>query len=124
MQLHSAHGYLLSEFLSPNINNRTDQWGGSIENRSRLLISIIDGIRAKVGNGFPISIKLNSSDFQKGGFTHEESIEVAKLLNLTSLDLLEISGGTYENFAALEIDSFNLKKMKTIKPQRLSLIHI
>ena len=57
VQLHSAHGYLLSEFLSPNINNRTDQWGGSIENRSRLLISIIDGIRAKVGNSFPISIK-------------------------------------------------------------------
>ena len=101
---------MLSEFLSPNINNRTDQWGGSIENRSRLLMSIIDGIRAKVGNNYPISIKLNSSDFQKGGFTHEESIEVAKLLNSTSLDLLEISGGTYENFAALEIDSFNLKK--------------
>ena len=122
VQLHSAHGYLLSEFLSPNINNRTDQWGGSIANRSRLLMSIIDGIRAKVGNNYPISIKLNSSDFQKGGFTHEESIEVAKLLNSTSLDLLEISGGTYENFAALEIDSFNLKKMKTIKPQRSTVV--
>ena len=122
VQLHSAHGYLLSEFLSPNINNRTDQWGGSIENRSRLLISIIDGIRAKVGNSFPISVKINSSDFQKGGFTHEESIEVVKLLNLTSLDLLELSGGTYENFAALEIDSLNLKKFKVTKPQRSTVV--
>ena len=68
-------------------------------------------------SNFPISIKLNSSDFQKGGFSHEESIEVAKILNNTSLDLLEISGGTYENFTALEIDSLNLKKAKTITPQ-------
>ncbi len=118
VQLHSAHGYLLSEFLSPNVNQRTDEWGGSIENRSRLLITTIEAIRDKVGGNFPISVKLNSSDFQKGGFTHEESIQVAKILNNTSLDLLEISGGTYENFTALEMDSFNLKKAKTIKPQR------
>ncbi len=118
VQLHSAHGYLLSEFLSPNVNQRSDQWGGSIENRSRLLLTVIEAIRDKVGNNYPISVKLNSSDFQKGGFTHEESIEVAKILNTSSLDLLEISGGTYENFTALEIDSLNLKKAKTIKPQR------
>ena len=118
IQLHSAHGYLLSEFLSPNVNQRTDEWGGSIENRSRLLITLIEAIRDKVGSTYPISIKINSSDFQKGGFTHEESIAVAKILNSTSLDLLEISGGTYENFTALEIDSLNLKKSKTIKPQR------
>ena len=62
VQLHSAHGYLLSEFLSPDINQRTDEWGGSIHNRSRLLVSIIEGIREKVGNDFPISVKLNSSE--------------------------------------------------------------
>ena len=90
-----------------------------IENRSKLLITTIEAIREKVGSNFPISIKLNSSDFQKGGFSHEESIEVAKMLNSTSLDLLEISGGTYENFTALDMDSFNLKKAQTIKPQQL-----
>ena len=118
LQLHSAHGYLLSEFLSPDINQRTDEWGGSIQNRSRLLITIIEGIRAKVGSDFPISIKLNSSDFQKGGFTHEESIEVSKLLNETSLDLLEISGGTYEQFAALDLQSLSPDKSRTITPSR------
>jgi 2,4-dienoyl-CoA reductase-like NADH-dependent reductase (Old Yellow Enzyme family) len=118
VQLHSAHGYLLSEFLSPDINQRTDEWGGSIQNRSRLLITIIEGIRAKVGSDFPISIKLNSSDFQKGGFTHEESIEVSKLLNETSLDLLEISGGTYEQFAALDLQSLSPDKSRTITPSR------
>ena len=70
VQLHSAHGYLLSEFLSPNINQRTDEWGGSLQNRARLLLETISGIRSKVGNDYPISVKLNSSDFQKGGFTH------------------------------------------------------
>ena len=94
VQLHSAHGYLLSEFLSPNVNQRTDEWGGSIENRSRLLLTTIEAIREKVGSNFPISVKLNSSDFQKGGFTHEDSIDVACMLYNTSLDLLEVSGGS------------------------------
>ena len=118
IQLHSAHGYLLSEFLSPDINQRTDEWGGSIKNRSSLLISIIEGIRDKVGSSFPISVKLNSSDFQKGGFSHEDSVEVSKLLNETSLDLLEISGGTYEGFAALDLQSASPNKSRMIKPSR------
>ena len=72
VQLHAAHGYLLSEFLSPLTNTRNDRWGGSLENRSRILIEIIRATRESVGVGFPISVKLNSSDFQKGGFGQDE----------------------------------------------------
>ena len=68
VQLHGAHGYLLSEFLSPDINTRTDGWGGSLENRARLLIESIRAVRKAVGTKFPVALKLNSSDFQKGGF--------------------------------------------------------
>jgi 2,4-dienoyl-CoA reductase-like NADH-dependent reductase (Old Yellow Enzyme family) len=96
VQLHAAHGYLLSQFLSPLSNRRTDHWGGSLENRARLLISVITSVREAVGPDFPVGIKLNSSDFQKGGFTHSECIELVKMLNGTSLDLLELSGGSLE----------------------------
>jgi 2,4-dienoyl-CoA reductase-like NADH-dependent reductase (Old Yellow Enzyme family) len=96
LQLHAAHGYLFSQFLSPLANRRTDRWGGSLENRARLLVTVISSIREAVGKDFPIGIKLNSSDFQKGGFTHEECIELVKILNDTSLDLLELSGGSLE----------------------------
>ncbi len=96
LQIHAAHGYLLSQFLSSVTNKRTDKWGGSLENRSRLLISIIQEVRKEVGPSFPISVKLNSSDFQKGGFTENESLEVVKMLEKEKIDLLEISGGTYE----------------------------
>ena len=99
VQLHSAHGYLLSEFLSPKANQRTDKWGGSIENRARLLLDIVRSIRSEVGDKFPISVKLNSADFQKGGFTNDESIQVAQWLEEENLDLLEISGGTYEQLS-------------------------
>ncbi len=99
VQIHAAHGYLLSQFLSPSTNVRTDQWGGSIENRSRLLISILREVRKEVGDDFPISVKLNSADFQRGGFTEEESLEVVKMLDKEKIDLLEISGGTYEKLA-------------------------
>ncbi len=99
LQIHSAHGYLLSQFLSPKTNTRKDQWGGSIENRSRLLLQIIRKVRKEVGDDFPISVKLNSSDFQKGGFSEDESLAVINMLNSESVDLLEISGGTYENVA-------------------------
>ena len=74
VQLHAAHGYLLSSSLSPRINTRTDRWGGSLENRARLLLSIVRSIRAELGTEFIVATKLNSSDFQKGGFTHEQSI--------------------------------------------------
>lgn len=96
VQIHGAHGYLISEFLSPDVNNRTDEWGGSLENRAKLLLEIVKAVRAAVGPDFPVSVKLNSADFQKGGFSHEDSLLVAKWLNDASVDLLEISGGTYE----------------------------
>lgn len=96
VQIHGAHGYLVSQFLSPISNRREDRWGGSLENRMRFLIEITRAIREKVGPDFPIGLKLNSADFQKGGFTNEESIAVIERLNSESIDLLEISGGTYE----------------------------
>jgi len=97
VQLHGAHGYLISQFLSPNHNKRTDAWGGSLENRMRFVTEIYKSIRAKLGKKFSIGIKLNSSDFQKGGFTNEESIEVCKNLDKLGIDMIEISGGSWEN---------------------------
>lgn len=97
VQIHAAHGYLMSQFLSPLTNQRTDQWGGSLENRARLLLDVVKGVRAAVGPAFPVSVKLNSSDFQKGGLTEDESCEVIRWLCDASLDLLEISGGNYES---------------------------
>ncbi|WP_372369434.1 NADH:flavin oxidoreductase/NADH oxidase family protein [Candidatus Uabimicrobium sp. HlEnr_7] len=102
VQFHAAHGYLLGQFLSPANNLRTDEWGGSIENRARLLIEIIRATREKVGPTFSIGIKINSSDFRRGGFTEEHSLETMILLDKESLDLIEISGGTYESSAMLE----------------------
>jgi len=96
LSLHAAHGYLISQFLSPLSNRRTDRWGGSLENRARLLLEVIVAIRRAVGPQFPIGIKLNASDFQKGGFTNAECVELVKLLNGVGLDLLELSGGSLE----------------------------
>ena len=96
LQIHGAHGYLISQFLSPYSNVRTDIWGGSLENRARFVIEVYRKIRARVGNDFPIGIKLNSADYQKGGFSEEESMEVVKILSKEGIDLIEISGGTYE----------------------------
>lgn len=101
VQVHGAHGYLISEFLSPLANQRTDQWGGSLENRARLLRSVVQGIRKAVGPEYPISVKLNSSDFQNGGFSHEDCLQVVKWLEEDTVDLLEISGGNYENPAMM-----------------------
>lgn len=96
VQIHGAHGYLVSQFLSPNHNKRSDRWGGSIENRMLFVLKILEKIRVAVGDEFPIGIKLNSADFQKGGFTKEEAVIVAKALSEKSIDLIEISGGSYE----------------------------
>lgn len=96
VQLHAAHGYLLSQFLSPRSNRRDDRWGGSLENRARLLLTVIAAVRQAVGKDFPIGIKLNSSDFQKGGFSHAECIALTQILNETTIDLLELSGGSLE----------------------------
>jgi 2,4-dienoyl-CoA reductase-like NADH-dependent reductase (Old Yellow Enzyme family) len=96
VQIHGAHGYLVSQFLSPTHNQRTDRWGGSLENRMRFVKEVYLAIRREVGDSFPVSIKLNSADFQKGGFTQEDSMEVIKQLSVLGMDLIEISGGTYE----------------------------
>jgi 2,4-dienoyl-CoA reductase-like NADH-dependent reductase (Old Yellow Enzyme family) len=96
VQIHGAHGYLVSQFLSPHHNQRTDHWGGSEENRRRFVLAVLGEIRKKVGPGFPVGIKLNSADFQKGGFTEEESLDAIRALASAGIDLVEISGGTYE----------------------------
>ncbi|MEP5263481.1 MAG: NADH:flavin oxidoreductase, partial [Nitratireductor sp.] len=96
VQIHGAHGYLVSEFLSPDVNTRTDEWGGSLENRARLLLETVRAVRRAVGDDFPVSVKLNSADFQRGGFSHEDAVRVAAWLDAEKLDLLEVSGGTYE----------------------------
>ncbi len=96
VQIHAAHGYLVSQFLSSKHNQRTDDWGGSAENRMRFVLEIYRAIRKAVGEKFPVGVKLNSSDFMRGGFTEEESIAVATALADEGIDLIEISGGTYE----------------------------
>lgn len=96
VQVHGAHGYLLSEFLSPRVNTRNDEWGGSLENRARLLLETVRAVRASVGPDYPVAVKLNSADFQKGGFSFEDCLQVIEMLNAEGLDLLEISGGNYE----------------------------
>ncbi len=96
VQIHGAHGYLVSQFLSPHHNIRTDQYGGNPENRRRFVMEIYKAMREKVGISFPISIKLNSADFQRGGFTEEESLDLIRVLSEAGMDLIEISGGTYE----------------------------
>ncbi len=97
VQIHGAHGYLVSQFLSPRHNQRDDQWGGSLENRMRFVLEVYKAIRTKVGNDFPIGIKLNSADFMRGGFSEEDSMEVVKALSKAGINLIEISGGTYES---------------------------
>lgn len=96
VQIHAAHGYLVSQFLSPLSNLREDKYGGSLENRARFLVEIYKNMRAKVGDTFPIGVKLNSADFQKGGITEEESMQVIDMLEKIGIDLIEVSGGTYE----------------------------
>jgi 2,4-dienoyl-CoA reductase-like NADH-dependent reductase (Old Yellow Enzyme family) len=97
VQIHAAHGYLFNQFLSPYHNQRTDEWGGSLANRMRFLEETYHEIRKQVGPSFPIGIKLNSADFQKGGFTEGESMEVLQRMSEIGIDLIEISGGNYEN---------------------------
>jgi 2,4-dienoyl-CoA reductase-like NADH-dependent reductase (Old Yellow Enzyme family) len=121
VQFHSAHGYLLSEFLSPDINNRNDSWGGSIENRTRIHLEIIKRCRQEVGEDFPISVKLNSTDFQKGGFSPDESIKVAQILENAGVDIIEISGGTYEQPKLIGIDaSINPKRSEKRKESTIA----
>jgi 2,4-dienoyl-CoA reductase-like NADH-dependent reductase (Old Yellow Enzyme family) len=96
VEIHAAHGYLLAQFLSPLTNKRNDKWGGSLENRARLLIDIVKSVKAVCGEGFAIAVKLNSADFQRGGFNIEDAEQVVKMLNKLNIDLVELSGGSYE----------------------------
>lgn len=104
VQVHAAHGYLLSEFLSPRANKRDDRWGGSVENRARLLVETVRAVRSAVGPGLVVAVKLNSADFQKGGFSFDDCLAVIEMLNDEGLDLLEISGGNYEQPRLLGMD--------------------
>ncbi|KIX94274.1 uncharacterized protein Z520_09984 [Fonsecaea multimorphosa CBS 102226] len=97
VEIHAAHGYLISQFLSPLSNRRTDQWGGPLENRARLLFEVVKSVRAKVSPKFGVGVKINTADFQRGGFDVDDLFWVAKQLNNYQLDLLEISGGNYES---------------------------
>lgn len=96
VEIHAAHGYLLSQFLSPITNKRTDEWGGSLPNRARLLVEVVKQVRAAVAPGFCVGVKLNSADFQRGGFDAEDASQVLGLLNPLGVDLVELSGGSYE----------------------------
>lgn len=104
VQIHAAHGYLISQFLSPRTNLREDQWGGTLENRVRLLLEIIRRSRAEVGAWFAIGVKLNSADFQKGGFSHEDCLAVIDWLNGEAVDFVEVSGGNYEQPQMMGLD--------------------
>lgn len=105
VQVHGAHGYLVSQFLSPLVNRREDRWGGSLANRARFLLEAVRRVRAKIGASKVVAVKLNSSDFQKGGFSPEESMEVVAMLDGAGIDLLELSGGNYESLALLGLDA-------------------
>ena len=104
VQIHAAHGYLNSQFLSPLSNLRSDNWGGPLENRARIVLETIRRTRLEVSPQFAVSVKINSADFQKGGFSQEESIQVAQWLQEEGVDLIEISGGNYEQPRMIDFD--------------------
>lgn len=95
VQLHAGHGFLLNQFLSPLFNHRKDGYGGSVEARCRIVLEVLSEIRQAVGPLFPVAIKINSTDKLEGGITETDALEVVRLLDQTSIDLIDISGGTY-----------------------------
>jgi 2,4-dienoyl-CoA reductase-like NADH-dependent reductase (Old Yellow Enzyme family) len=103
IQIHAAHSYLLSQFLSPAFNHRRDAYGGSIENRARMLLEVVQVIRKSVGEGYPVLTKMNCRDFLKGGLELEDSIEAGAMLQEAGLDAIEVSGGTYLSGALMPI---------------------
>lgn len=115
VQVHSAHGYLLSEFLSPRSNLRDDEYGGSLENRARALLECVASVRAAVGPDFPVAVKINSADFQKGGFAFEDSLQVVQWLEAAGVDLIEISGGTYEQPKLLGVEGVEEEEPQHVK---------
>ncbi|WP_037619858.1 NADH:flavin oxidoreductase/NADH oxidase family protein [Streptomyces aureus] len=97
VEIHAAHGYLLSQFLSPLVNKRTDRWGGSLENRARMLLDTVRAVRGAVSPSFAVAVKLNSADFQRGGFDADDARQVIEMLAPLGVDLVELSGGSYES---------------------------
>ena len=113
VQLHGAHGYLISQFISPLTNQRSDQWGGSVENRMRFLLEIYKAVRAATSDNFIVAVKLNSADFQRGGISEDDVIQVFKRIDQAGIDLIEISGGSYEAPAMAGVKS-EQRKASTI----------
>ncbi len=120
IQIHAAHGYLLSQFLSPLTNLRTDEWGGSLENRARFLLQIVRAVRKALGTAVPVSVKINSADFQRGGFEQDDSLQVIAWLEAEGIDLLEISGGNYERLVFFQDRPGNQEKDSTLENMRAS----
>lgn len=120
VQIHAAHGYLISQFLSPRSNLRDDRWGGSLENRARFLMFTVNTVRQLVGPDFPISVKLNSADFQRGGFDFEDSLKVARWLQEAGIDLIEISGGTYEQPKLLGMEGLEAEEPQAVAESTLA----
>lgn len=104
VQIHAGHGFLFSQFLSPLFNHRTDAYGGPIKGRFRIIHAVIDEVRQAVGSSFPIGIRINSTDKLVGGLTEDDALEVIRLLEHTSVDLIDVSGGTYFPGAASSSD--------------------
>ncbi|MER8105575.1 NADH:flavin oxidoreductase/NADH oxidase family protein [Kitasatospora sp. NPDC094016] len=97
VEIHAAHGYLLSQFLSPLVNTRTDAWGGSPANRARMLLDVVRAVRSAVPPRFAVAVKINSADFQRGGFDTDDARQVIAMLAPLGVDLVELSGGSYES---------------------------
>ena len=101
VEIHAAHGYLVAQFLSPLTNLREDKWGGSLNNRARFLLDIVRAVRKRVGNNFGVGVKLNSADFQRSGFDVDDARHVVGWLSKLSVDIVELSGGSYESGAMM-----------------------
>jgi 2,4-dienoyl-CoA reductase-like NADH-dependent reductase (Old Yellow Enzyme family) len=112
IQLHGAHGYLISQFLSPFYNKRTDEYGGKLENRARFVLMVLKRLREAVGEDYPVLIKINSDDFLEGGFTLDEMLQVAVMLEKEGIDAIEISGGTH-----LSPDDYSFSRKTGIVPE-------
>ena len=96
VQLHAAHGYILSSFLSPHTNRRQDEWGGPVENRARVLVEVLRGVKSACGRDFPVIVKLNSTDFLEGGLVIEDAVRIARMIEAEGIDGIEVSGGMAE----------------------------
>ena len=114
VELHGAHGYLISQFLSPLTNLRDDEWGGDLAGRMRFLLAVVAAVRAEVGAGFPLLVKLNSADFQRGGFGPDEAMQVARALQLAGVDLIEVTGGNYESPAMAGGGALPVQRASTV----------